>query len=81
MVVAPCLHSGFPKELPKAAIHGQKFVQYTVIKNLESHWYIYFKLILRVKIVGRSDLADWKTKICLIIVPEQVAEKVSRHVL
>jgi hypothetical protein len=27
--------------------------------------------------VGRPDLADWKTKICLIIVPKQVEEKVS----
>ena len=30
-----------------------------------------------VKIVGRPDLADWKTKICLIIVLKQVEEKVS----
>ena len=27
--------------------------------------------------MGRPDLADWKTKICLIIVPKQVEEKVS----
>ena len=32
-----------------------------------------------VKIVGRPDLADWKTKICLIIVPKQVEEKVSEN--
>ena len=28
--------------------------------------------------MGRPDLADWKTKICLIIVPKQVEEKVSK---
>ena len=56
----------------------QKFVQYTIVKNSESHWYIYFTLTVRVKIVGRPDLADWKTKICLIIVLKQVEEKVSR---
>ena len=80
MVVAPCLYSGFPKELPKAASGEiQKFVQYTIVKNSESHWYIYFTLIVGVKIVGRPDLADWKTKICLIVVPKQVEEKVSHQ--
>jgi hypothetical protein len=29
--------------------------------------------------VGRPDLADWKTKICLIIVPKQVEEKASKY--
>ena len=27
--------------------------------------------------MGRPDLADWKTKICLILVLKQVEEKVS----
>ena len=58
----------------------QKFVQYTIVKNSESHWYIYFTLTVGVKIVGRPDLADWKTKICLIIVFKQVEEKVSVQV-
>ena len=55
----------------------QKFVQYTIVNNSESRWYIYITLIVGVKIVGRPDLAKWKTKICLIIVPQQVEEKVS----
>ena len=38
---------------------------------------IYLTLIAGVKIVGRPDLADWKTKSCLIIVLKQVEEKVS----
>ena len=52
----------------------QKFVQYTITQRATS---IYFALIVGVKIVGRPDLADWKTKICLIIVPKHVEEKVS----
>ena len=82
MVVAPCLYSGFPKELPKAASGEiQKIVQYTIVKNSESQVlvYIYFTLIVGVKIVGRPDLADWKTKICLIIVLKQVEEKASLY--
>ena len=55
----------------------QKLVQYTIVKNSESHWYIYFTLNVGVKIVGRPDLADWKTKICLIVVSKEVEEKVS----
>ena len=54
----------------------QKFVQYTIVKNSESHWYIYFALTVGVKIVGQPDLADWKTKICSITVPKQVEGKV-----
>ena len=79
MVVSPCLYSGFPKELPKEAMHGnQKIVQYTIVKNSKSHWYMYITLIVGVKIVGRPHLTDWKTKSCLIIVLKQVEEKVSQ---
>ena len=53
----------------------QRFVQYTIV---QSHWYIYFTLIVGVKIVGRPNLADWKTKTCLIIVLKQVEEKISK---
>ena len=55
----------------------QNFFRYTIVKNSESHWYIYFTLIVGVTIVGRPDLAHWKTKICLIVVLKQVEEKVS----
>ena len=53
----------------------QKFVQSTIAKYSESHWYIHFTLIVGVKIVDWSDLADWKHKICLIIVLKQVEER------
>ena len=50
---------------------------YTIVKNSERQLVYIFHTHVGVKIVGRPDLADWKTKICLIIVPKQVEEKVS----
>ena len=68
------IYSGFPKELSKEAMHGDPEI--CPIHHRQEFWYIYFTLIVRVKVVGRPDLADWKTKICLIIVLKQVEEEV-----
>ena len=80
MVVAPCLYSGFPKELPKAAMKELPQPEICPIHNrqeLKRPLVYIFHIHVVVKIVGRPDLADWKTKICLIIVLKQVEEKVS----